>query len=60
MTSVKTETDHLHELEDAMKRAVAAATALGFYRNQSGWMKIAALLDNVAKGARALAHKRVN
>jgi hypothetical protein len=37
-----------------------SATAIGFYRNQGGWMKIAALLDHPAKAARELAHRRAN
>jgi hypothetical protein len=57
---MKTETDHLREFEDAIRLAVASATAVGFYRNQSGWMKIAALMDEVAKKARELAHRRAN
>lgn len=55
---MKTETDHLQEFEDAMRRAVSSATALGFYRNRRGWMQIATLLDNCGKVARELAHKR--
>jgi hypothetical protein len=57
---MKTEGDHLREFEDAIRRAVSEATAIGFYRNQSHWMKIAALLDEVAKNARELAHRRAN
>jgi hypothetical protein len=58
---MKTEADHLREFEDAIRLAVASATAIGFYRNnQGGWMKIAALLDEVAKKARMLAVRRVN
>jgi hypothetical protein len=57
---MKTEGDHLREFEDAIRRAVSSATALGFYRNQGGWMKIAALLDEVARKARELAVRRAN
>jgi hypothetical protein len=57
---MKSEGDHLREFRDAMKLAVASATALGFYRNQSGWMRIAALLDEVAKKASEFAHRRAN
>jgi hypothetical protein len=57
---MKTEHDHLREFEDAIKRAVSSATAIGFYRNQQGWGRIAALLDEVAKKARELARRRVN
>jgi hypothetical protein len=57
---MKTETDHLKEFSDAMKLAVASATAMGFYRNQQQWMKIAALLDEVARKARELGYGRAN
>jgi hypothetical protein len=57
---MKTEGDHLREFEDAIRRAVSSATALGFYRNQGGWMRVAALLDGVAKKARELAVRRAN
>jgi hypothetical protein len=57
---MKTEGDHLREFEDAIRRAVSSATALGFYRNAPGWMRIAALLDQAAKVARELAVRRAN
>lgn len=57
---MKTENDHLREFQDAMKLAVASATAMGFYRNQQQWMKISALLDEVARKARELAMRRAH
>jgi hypothetical protein len=58
--ALKAEGDHLREFHDAMKIAVSSATAMGFYRNQQGWMRIAALLDEVAKKARELATRRAH
>jgi hypothetical protein len=57
---VKTESDHLAELIDLLQRASAAATALGFYRNQQGWMKIAALLNEMTSRVRRLATRRAH
>jgi len=57
---IKTEHEHLRELEDLLKQAVSAATALGFYRNQSGWMKIAMLLDHMSRKTRELGVARGN
>jgi hypothetical protein len=57
---MKTEHEHLRELEDLLKRGVAEATALGFYRNQSGWMKIAMLLDAMTKRVRELGIARTH
>lgn len=57
---MKTENDHLREFQEAMKLAVASAAALGFYRNQQQWMKVSALLDEVAKKTRELAVRRAH
>jgi hypothetical protein len=55
---MKTETEHLMELEDLLKQATSEATALGFYRNQRSWMQIAMLLDATTRKVHELGISR--
>lgn len=54
MKTPKSEGDHIRELVDHLGNASDAATALAFYRNRQGWMKISLLLDQIKRQVQEL------